>query len=316
MRTLIGRAAPPGSTIGVVTPGSPPESRAQVQRGIRWLEKHGYQVKLAAGALERQEWHAGSPETRARDIQDAFADPEIDAILTMRGGYGSAQVIPLLDFEAIGRNPKAFIGMSDITALHAALGRFIGLATFYGPSLSHFGSPGVPALTGERLLKVLSGDTTGVVPEDAERLNLIGLVGGRASGQLVGGCLSDLQHTIGTPWEFQLDGAIFFFEETGRAPIQIDRSLLHLDQIGKFHGVRGIVVSELAGCEWDEWTSSPHSKTLEEVLVGRLGHLGVPILYGLPLGHGSSIATLPLGVEATLDADGMTLTFDQPALSR
>ena len=316
MGTIIGKAAPPGSTIGVVTPGSPAESRAQVQRGIRWLEEHGYRVKLAAGALERREWHAGSAVTRGRDIQDAFADPQIDAVLTMRGGYGSAQIIPLLDFEAIGRNPKAFIGMSDITALHVALGRFAGLATFYGPSLTHFGSPSVPALTGGRLLQVLSGDTTGVVPPDAERLNLIGLVAGRASGRIVGGCLSDLQHTIGTPWEFRLDGAIFFLEETGRAPVQIDRSLLHLEQIGKFDGVRGIVVSELAGCEWDEWTTAPHSKTLEEVLLGRLGHLGVPILYGLPLGHGSSIATLPLGVEATLDADAMTLTIDQPALSR
>lgn len=161
---------------------------------------------------------------------------------------------------------------------------------------------------------MLSGDTTGPVPDDPERLNLIGLVGGRASGRIIGGCLSDLEYTIGTPWEFQLDGAIFFFEESGRAPVGIDRCLLHLEQIGKFDGVRGIVVSELAGCEWDEWTTAPHSKTLEEVLLDRLGHLGVPILYGLPLGHGPSIATLPLGVEATVDADAMTLTVDRPAL--
>lgn len=152
------------------------------------------------------------------------------------------------------------------------------------------------------------------MPDDAERLNLVGLVGGRASGRIVGGCLSDLEYTIGTPWEFQLDGALFSFEETGRAPVGIDRSLLYLEQIGKLDGVRGIVVSELSRCEWDEWTTAPHSKTLEEVLHDRLGHLGVPILFGLPLGHGATIATLPLGVEATVDADAMTLTIDQPAL--
>lgn len=139
--TVVGKAAPPGSTIGVVTPASPAELRAEVGRGVRWLEGHGYRVKLAAGALDREGWHAGSPEARARDVQDAFADPEIDAILTMRGGYGCAQIIPLLDFEAIGREPKAFIGMSDITALHAALGSLAGVATFYGPSLIHFGNP-------------------------------------------------------------------------------------------------------------------------------------------------------------------------------
>jgi len=118
---LVARAAPPGSTIGVVTPGSPPETRAEVQRGIAWWESKGYRVKLMPGALEQDGWHAGSPEVRARDLQAAFADPGIDAIQTMRGGYGSAQVIPLLDFDAIAETPKAFVGLSDITALHAAL---------------------------------------------------------------------------------------------------------------------------------------------------------------------------------------------------
>ena len=130
----------------------------------------------------------------------------------------------------------------------------------------------------------------------------------------MGGCLGDVIYTIGTPWELDLDGAIFFFEEVSTAPIGIDRALLYLDQIGKLEGVRGIVVGELAGCEWDEFTSSPRSKTLEEVLEGRLGHLGVPILYNLPLGHGATLATLPLGVQATVDADARTLTIDEPAL--
>ena len=96
MSTLIGKAAPPGSTIGIVTPGTQAESRAPVQRGMAWWREHGYEVKLLPGALEEADWHAGSPEIRARDIQQAFADPDIDAIQTMRGGYGSAQVIPLL----------------------------------------------------------------------------------------------------------------------------------------------------------------------------------------------------------------------------
>jgi LD-carboxypeptidase N-terminal domain len=106
MDALLGRAAPPGSTIGVVTPGSPPETRAEVQRATAWWESQGYRVKLARGALERDDWHAGSPTVRAHDLQESFADPEIDAIQCMRGGYGSAQVIPLVDFEAIAATPK------------------------------------------------------------------------------------------------------------------------------------------------------------------------------------------------------------------
>ena len=314
MTALIGKVAPPGSTIGIVTPGSPPESRAEVQRGIAWWHEHGYKVKLLPGALERDDWHAGSPQIRARDIQQAFADPEIDAIQTMRGGYGSAQVIPLLDLEAIAASPKAFIGLSDITALHVAFNR-VGLATFYGPSLTMVGDPSPPALTTNRLLRVLAGESTGDVPPDSERLTVISIAPGRASGRLLGGCLGDFIYTIGTPWEIDLTDSIFFFEEVGIAPILLDRALLYLEQIGKLRGVRGIVVGELAGSEWHEFTSSPRSKTQEEVIEGRLAHLGVPIIYGLPLGHGATLSTLPLGVAATVDADALTLTIDEPALA-
>jgi len=314
MTARIGKVAPPGSTIGIVTPGSPPESRAEVQRGIAWWNEHGYEVKLLPSALERDDWHAGSPRARANDIQQAFADPEIDVIQTMRGGYGSAQVIPLLDLDAIARNPKAFIGLSDITALHVAFNQ-VGLATFYGPSLTMVGDPSPPALTTDRLLRVLAGDTSGEVPPDADRLTVLALSPGRASGRLLGGCLGDFIYTIGTPWEIDLADSIFFFEETGIAPIRLDRALLYLDQIGKLRGVRGIVVGELAGSEWHEFTSSPRSKTQEEVIEGRLAHLGVPILYGLPLGHGSTLSTLPLGVGATVDAGALTLTIDEPALA-
>jgi muramoyltetrapeptide carboxypeptidase len=289
--------------------------RADVQRGIAWLESKGYRVKLMPGALEQDGWHAGSPEVRAGDLQTAFADPEVDAILTMRGGYGSAQVIPLLDFDVIGKTPKAFVGLSDITALHAALLARAGLATFYGPSLTMFGDPSPPSFTTERFLRVLAGETTGPVPEDRERLTVMSIAGGKASGRLVGGCLVDFIYTIGTPWEPNLDSAIFFFEDVNNAPIRIDRALLYLEQIGKLAGVRGIVVGELAGCEWYEHTSAPRSKTLENVLEDRLGGLGIPVLYGLPLGHGASLATLPLGVQATVDADALTLTIDEPALS-
>jgi muramoyltetrapeptide carboxypeptidase len=288
--------------------------RADVQRGIAWLESKGYRVKLMPGALEQDGWHAGSPEVRAADLQTAFADPEIDAIQTMRGGYGSAQVIPLLDFDAIAETPKFFVGLSDITALHAALLARAGLATFYWPSLTMFGNPSLSPFTAERFLQVLAGETTGPVPEDRDRLTVIAIAGGGASGRLVGGCLGDFIYTIGTPWEPDLKGTIFFFESSNRAPISIDRALLYLEQIGKFEGVRGIVVGELAGCEWYEYTSAPRSKTLEEVLEDRLGGLGIPVLYGLPLGHGASLATLPLGVEATVDADALTLTIDERAL--
>ena len=152
-------------------------------------------------------------------------------------------------------------------------------------------------------------------PEDSERLTVVSIAGGKATGTLVGGCLLDFIFTIGTPWEPDLDGSIFFFEDSGSGAIQVDRALLYLEQLGKFDDVRGIVAGELAGCEWDNFKTAPRSKTLEEVLTGRLGELGVPVLYNLPLGHGASLATLPLGVQATVDAEANTLTIDEPALA-
>ena len=314
--TLFGKPLPDGGTIGVVAAASPHEGKSDVYRGVEWWESHGYSVKLGDGVFAIDDYVAGDPEQRAADLNALFADPEVDVVQVLQGGYGSAQLIPLLDFDAIRESPKAFVGLSDITALHTALVTRAGLATFYGPSLTMVGSPSPPPFTVDRLLQVLAGDTTGPVPEDRERLTVISIAGGRASGRLVGGCLVDFIYTFGTPWEPDLDGAIFFFEECNAAPIQIDRALLYLEHSGRLEGVRGVIVGELAGCEWYEHTSAPRSKTLENVLDDRLGGLGVPVLYGLPLGHGATLATLPLGVQATVDADALTLTIDEPALAR
>jgi muramoyltetrapeptide carboxypeptidase len=316
MNTLLANALPAGGTVGIVSPASPYETYSDVLRGVAWWEERGYRVKLAGGALERTDWVAGSPESRARDLMAMFTDPSVDAIQCLRGGYGSAQVIPYLDFQVIAANPKPFIGFSDITALHTALLSFTGIATFYGPSLTTVGGAQMSEFTGQRLLQVLSGETTGLVPRDPDDTYVRALAPGKASGRLVGGCLSDLQHTIGTPWEFSLDDGIFVFEEVGSSPHGIDRALLQLSQARKFERVRGVVVGDLADCEWSDGGGSPwpHTKTLEEVLEERLGSLGVPVIYKLPFGHGKHNATVPLGVQAALDASTCTLEVTEAAL--
>ncbi len=168
----------------------------------------------------------------------------------------------------------------------------------------------------QRLLQVLAGETSGAYPRDPADPFIRALAPGRASGRLVGGCLSDLLHTMGTPWEFNLDDAIFVFEEVGVGPHGIDRSLLQLQQAGKLQRVRGVIVGDLADCEWSDGGGAPwpHTKNLEEVLEERLGALGVPVLYPLPFGHSERFATLPLGVQATIDASTCSLTIDEPAL--
>jgi muramoyltetrapeptide carboxypeptidase len=307
----------PGATIGVVAVATPAETRDVVERGVEWWESRGYRVKLGRSTQERGGDFAGPPGLRAADLQEMFADPEVAAIQTMRGGYGTIDVLPLLDFDAIAKTPKFFVGLSDITNLHLALGRYSDLTTFYGPSLTMVGARPVPPLTEDRFVSVLQGDGTGPVPYDPEGPHVRAVAGGRASGPVVGGCLPDLSLTIGTRWEIQTEGAILFFEVQGYGPTFIERHIIHLQQAGKLDGVAGVLVGELPYSEWGDGIGPdwPRERTIDDVLDARLAGLGVPVLYGLPVGHGATMATLPLGVQATLDADALTLTIDEPALS-
>lgn len=317
MSPLLGKALPPGGTVGIVAPASPYNTYSDVLRGIAWWEAKGYHVKLAENTLQRTNWTAGSPQQRASDLMTMFADTDVHVIQCLRGGCGSAEIIPLLDFQVIADHPKPFIGFSDITDVHCALQRFTGMATFYGPSLTIF-NPSTPEtdFTARHMLKVLSGEMIGDFPRSPDDPFARALAPGKASGRLAGGCLSNLIETIGTPWEVDLDDAIFAFEEIGSSPHGIDRMLLHLSQAGKLRQVRGVVVGDLTNCEWSDGGGAPwpHTKTLEEVLEDRLKPLGVPVVYSFPFGHGPHKATLPLGVQATLDAETCTLTIAEPAL--
>jgi muramoyltetrapeptide carboxypeptidase len=315
--TRFGKPLPDGGTIGVAAPASPYDSRSEVLRGVEWWESQGYRVKLASGVWERDDYVAGEPAVRARDLNELFADPEVDVVQVLQGGYGSAQTIPHLDFDVIGANPKPLVGFSDITALHVAVRQRTGLATVYGNGLSGVGSPEVTSFSKERLLAVLRGGGAGTVPPNPDDAWLRTIRGGKVTAPLVGGCLWLLMQTMGTPWEVELDGAILFFEDTHTPPYYVDGELLQLTHAGKLDGVAGVVVGHMEKCDWgdlrpvSDWA---RSRSLEDVLEERLEPLGVPVLYGLPLGPGKHLAALPLGVTCTLDADARTLTVDEPAL--
>jgi muramoyltetrapeptide carboxypeptidase len=281
---------------------------------VEWWESQGYRVKLTDGVFANDDWSAGAPEQRARDLEALFADAEVDAVQVYRGGYGSAQLIPLLDFGLIAANPKPFVGFSDITALHESIRQRTGLATFYGPGLHQIGGADASELTRGELLARLGG-ATGEVPRSPDDPYVRTLAPGRVTAPLVGGCMWLLAQTMGTPWEFRADGAILFIEDVNLPGWQLDGMLVQLAAARKLEGVAGVVVGEIAKSDFPEVRSGfPRMKSLEEVLERRLPPLGVPVLYGLPLGHGKHLATIPLGVTCTLDADERTLTVDEPAV--
>jgi muramoyltetrapeptide carboxypeptidase len=266
---------------------------------------------------ERDDYVAGSPEGRAEDLNALFADPEVDVVHCLQGGYGSAQAIPFIDYDLIAANPKPFIGFSDITALHVAIRQRTGLATFYGPGVAGMGDKDTTAFTRGRLLDVLRGGGDEEIPRDPDDPYVRTIVGGTASAPVAGGCLWLLLQTMGTPWEVDLDEAIFFFEDYDAPPWYVDGMLTQLGQAGKLDRIAGVVVGDMEKCDWRETRPEwPRTKSIEDVLEQRLEPLDVPVLYKLPLGHGKHHATLPLGVPATLDANARTLKIDEPALTR
>jgi muramoyltetrapeptide carboxypeptidase len=315
--TRFGKPLPEGGTIGVAAAASPYDSRSDVLRGVEWWEERGYRVKLASGVFERDDYVAGTGEQRGADLNALFADPEVDVVQALQGGFGSAQAIPYLDFDLIAENPKPLVGYSDITALHVAVRQRAGLATIYGNGLLGVGSAEVTTFTKERLLDVLSGGGAGEVPRDPDDPWVRSIRGGRVTAPLVGGCLWLLMQTMGTPWEIEFQGSILFFEDTHAPPYYVDGQLVQLAHAGKLDDLAGVVVGQMDKCDWgdvrpvSDWA---RSRSIEDVLEERLGPLGVPVIYGLPLGHAKHLAALPLGVTCTLDADARTLTVDEPAL--
>jgi muramoyltetrapeptide carboxypeptidase len=308
---------PPGGTIGVAAPSSPVEQASDIDRGVRWWESLGYRVKLAPGVRDRDDYVAGDAQKRAEDLTALFADPEVDVVQVLRGGYGCSEVVPYLDLDMIGANPKPLVGYSDITVLHVAIRRRTGLVTFYGPGLAGVGAKDRD-FTRERVLRALTDPAPlGEVPRRPDD-PYVGAIGdGRVTAPLAGGCLWLLRETLATPWEVDLDGCILFFEDVHCPPWHVDGILTHLANAGKLAGVAGVAIGEMFECEpWREPKPWLRGRSLEDVFERRLGSLGVPVLFNLPLGHGKHLCTIPLGVEATLDAGARTLTFDEPALSR
>lgn len=292
-----------GDRVAVVAT-SGPLVPARLARGIATLESWGLEVVVGEHAREARRHLAGTDEQRAADLQAAWCDPVVRAVVCGRGGSGAARVVDLLDWEAMrAAGPRVLVGFSDVTALHLAVSRRLGLVSLMGPMAATEvfagDDPDPESIDGLR--------TALMDPQSARALaagSLHGVVGGRARGPIAGGTIALLAQAAGTSDQRPATGALAVLEDVGEPTYRLDALVTQLLRTGWFAGVAGVVLGTFEGCGPDA----------EEVVVERLAPLGVPLVTGLSFGHGRPQLTVPLGVEADLDADAGTLVLRQPAL--
>lgn len=305
-----------GDTVGLVLPARMAFEPSHIGLARRQLEALGFAVKLGENAYARETYLAGSDEQRATDLNSMFADPEVDGIFCYTGGWGTPRILPLLDYELIREHPKVLIGFSDITALVNAVYQETGVVTFHGPTAAGQIRP----WTRKQMHRVIQSTepigTLGNPPKDEEDLvnwdyPLHIVHGGRARGRLVGGNLTLVCALMGTPWELDTEGAILCLEDVREDLYRVDRMLTQLHLAGKLQAAAGIAFGDCSRCDPGEGASF----SLEQILGHWLKPLGIPVLAGLAIGHIPERLTLPIGLEATLDADAGTLTLDEPAVT-
>ncbi|HZC33897.1 MAG TPA: LD-carboxypeptidase, partial [Candidatus Bathyarchaeia archaeon] len=257
---------------------------------------------------DRHGYMAGRDADRAADLHAVLADPEVKAIVCLQGGYGTPRLIPLLDEGVFAANPKALCGYSDLTTLHLATSRWGNVISFYSNGASGVGSPEVTDFSKTSLHRALFSDEPfGPIGPNPDDPWIRTVVGGRATGRLAGGCAGLLASAIGTRLQPDFRGRIVVLEEIELEGYVLDGILTHLCNAGLFDGAAGIVVGDLN----TKWSGGIAELSTEDIVEEVLGPLGLPLIFGLPIGHNKHHATVPLGALATLDADKGTLVVEE-----
>ncbi len=306
-----------GDTIGIVAPASAPPDPKAVDRAAAALEKYGFKPKLAKNVRARHGFLAGTDRERATDLMAMFADKKVDAIICLRGGYGAARLLERLDYEVIRRNPKILSGYSDITSLHGALARKVNLISIHAPMLNGaLADPRVPEFTRRSFLRtVMEARPAGSISDGYEGKMVSVLRGGVAAGRLIGGNLSLLCASLGTPFAPSFKGKILFFEDISEKPYRLDRMLTQLLNAGILQQVAGVAVGVNRDCnDPDAKPGGEYRQTAADVVKERLATLRVPVVTGLPFGHVDLNATIPVGVKAILDGNKGDLIITEAAV--
>ena len=292
----------PGARIGIVAPAGSVE-QAALEAGIAALRAEGFEVEIGAHVLARDGYLAGAAAERAADLLEFFRRGDIAAILCARGGFGSIQLLPHLSAE-LAKYPKIFAGYSDITILLNWLCQSCGMVTFHGPMVADDLAGGLSADSRAQFWPILSGLRRDWSIGLAETIRP-----GLAVGEMIGGCLSLLVTTLGTPYEIDTRGKLLFLEDVGEAPYRIERMLTHLKMAGKLDRPAGVVFGDFTNCR----DGGPRG--IKEIIADVFYDAAYPVATGMRAGHGQENLTLPFGVKMRLDASVPSLALlESPVL--
>lgn len=301
-----------GDTLGIIGPSGAVRTAGAVERAAQYAQSLGFKVKIGESANAKYGYLSGTDALRVQDVNAMFADPQVDAIICTRGGYGTMRMLDLLDYDLIRRNPKIFVGFSDITAMHIAFQKHCNLITFHGPMATMWNEELTQDFMRDSLFSAIMNpapmgelrNAPGYAPRQCVNPGI-------AEGELVGGNLSLIAGTIGTPYEIDTKDRILFIEEVGERTYCVDRMLTQLRLAGKFRDCAGIVFGDFNNCpvEYPDF-----GLTLEEVIRDCAASCGKPIFTGLQAGHVTPKITLPLGARVRMNADRCTLTVLEGAV--
>jgi len=288
----------PGGAIALIAPSSPFDA-GLYEKGRAILEEAGYRTVPGNSIFEVEGYLAGSDLQRARDLTDALLDPDIAALICIRGGYGSGRLLPWLPFSTLRKTPKIFLGHSDITFLHLAFLSQMGWVTLHGPNLG--GMAELPERV-ENVLRVLSGTNEFAWRLEPEQV----LRHGKATGPVIGGNLTCLAHLIGTPYLPDLTGALLLVEDCGEALYRLDRILCHLKLAGILQRLGGILLGEFEKCA--------ENGKICQMVMDHVRFFDFPVVHELPFGHGRRNEVIPLGAPFLLDTHGSILRILDPPI--
>jgi muramoyltetrapeptide carboxypeptidase len=286
----------PDGRIGVIAPAGSVE-RESLEAGMEALRTEGFAIEAGPNLLAADGYVAGKAKARARDLVDFFRRPDIDAIFCARGGFGSAQLLPYLTVE-LSRYPKIFVGYSDVTFLLNWLRQFCGMVTFHAPMVAMDMAHGLSEATKRHLWPLLRGEMSEWKIDLGETIRP-----GRTEAEIIGGCLSILVTTLGTPYEIDTEGKLLFLEDIGEKPYRVERMLTHLKMAGKLDRPAGVILGDFTNCDGNG------SRGVREVFCDLFRAAPYPVVTGMRAGHGPENLTLPFGVTMRLDGDSGSLAM-------